>query len=155
MKKRYMSLLMIFLLIVTLIPINAFASVKEDTAEPYTGRHYTVKEEVIADRRTNEPVYSVYDNPSTATRRAYCFSETHYIVYPLRVCDPDSKRKLYDEYHTTWKGQWRKKVGDNYSDWMDDPDYPKKSEVSKERSPIYDMFLGLYPASIGIGEVAE
>ena len=109
------------------------------------GRHYTEKVEIVEDRRSNEYVYPAGQSSTNATKRAFCYSEKHYIVYQRRVGNSTYKRKLYDEYHTTWKGQWRKKIGNNYSEWFDHPDYPKKSEVSKDRSPILTI-LGIMGA---------
>ncbi|WP_161908524.1 hypothetical protein [Emergencia sp. 1XD21-10] len=100
------------------------------------GRHYTEKVEIEKDRRSNEYVYPAGQNSTNATKRAFCYSEKHYIVYQRRVGNSPYKRKLYDEYHTTWKGQWRKKIDNSYSEWFDHPDYPKQSEVSRERSPL-------------------
>lgn len=102
------------------------------------GRHYTVKEEIVADRRTNEYVYPNGKNSATAEVRAFCYSEKHYVMYRKRVGYPDYKVKLYDEYHTTWHGEW--KVG---GEWIKNPAFPKKSEVTRERSALVELFGNL------------
>lgn len=106
-----------------------------DTPPIYrVGRHYNVKEEIVSDRRSNEYVYPVGKNSTTATLRAFCYSEKHYVVYRKRVGDPDYKVKLYDEYHTTWHGEY--KVN---GEWKKHPSFPKKSEISRERSPLVEL----------------
>lgn len=150
---------MILLLVITLIPVNAFASVNENTAELNTGRHYTVKEEVVSDRITTKTYIYPCDvipggaNAKEATVRAVCYSEYHYRVYRKRVGDPDYKAFLYDEYKTDWKGQWR--YNSSSTTWLDDPEHPRKTETTKERSPIYGVFLSLFPTGIVTGEEAK
>lgn len=114
-------------------------ALNEGAEEIMTGRHYTEKIEIVEDRRADEYVYPIGQNSTNATKRAYCYSEKHFVVYQRRVGDPSYKHKLYDEYNTTWKGQWRKKIDGNYSKWFDDPSYPKKTQVSRDRSPLVNI----------------
>lgn len=107
--------------------------------EIMTGRHYTEKIEIEKDMRTDEYVYPIGQNSTNATKRAYCYLERHFVVYQRRVGDPSYKRKLYDEYNTTWEGEWRKKIDGKYSKWFKDPSYPKKTQVSRERSPLLNI----------------
>lgn len=108
-----------------------------DPDEPQTGRHYTVKEEVVADRRSNEYVYPTGKNSKTALKRAYVYSEKHYKVYRKRVGNDTYKAFLYDEYHTTWHGEERSSTDAKWNTVV-----AKKSEVAKERSPIVAL-LGI------------
>ncbi len=104
-----------------------------EMVEPNVGRFYTKKIEVIADRITEETiVYPIGQNSQTAKKRAIVYSEVHYEVYKFRVGDDDYKVFQYDEYHTTWKGQ-EKKDGK----WV--TTVAKKSEVSRERSPVVEI----------------
>lgn len=125
---------------------TAFAETDEEPVEPQkVGRHYTEKVEVVADRKSKEYVYPADVTPGgakakEAVRRAYVFSEKHYIIYQKRVGNDTYKRKLYDEYHTTWQGEWRYAPG---GEWHVHPDFKKKTQITKERSPIGSLFLGL------------
>lgn len=132
--KKVIGLFLVCTVMLTSMSIAVFA--EDGIEEPSkVGRHYTEKIEITKDYRSNEYVYPAGQTSSTAKKRAYVYSEKHYVVYQRRVGNDTYKRKLYDEYHTTWKGQKKNSSGN----WVDDPNYPKKSEVSRERSPIVEI----------------